>query len=140
VGTKIKKVKSKIFRRYQKSAKKSHICETDDSYDASWYCRKGGKLERVGERRPWNLKTRRKVLINYQKIVSKTESEEFSQEKEEKVYTEPKEIVDSKDLEIQEVEAICSEVDLPGTRTPVTVPKDLYRKEKEEEINNREND
>ncbi|KAF0464623.1 hypothetical protein F8M41_026476 [Gigaspora margarita] len=135
VRTEVKKVKWKAFRHYQSLAKKDHTCELDDPYDASWYCRKGGKLERVGERRPQSYKTRRKVSTNYKKIVSEMESEEFDQGKKEKVedvYTKSREIVNSKALEfflkiiekyshlmpsqfypqrIQEVEAMYSEVD-----------------------------
>ncbi|CAG8832079.1 1017_t:CDS:1, partial [Gigaspora margarita] len=91
IEPKIKKVKGKVFRRYKRSAKKDHTCKTDDPHDADWYCRKGSKLEKIRERRPQSLKTRRKDPTNYQKIVNKRESKEFDQEKEEKVYTEPRE-------------------------------------------------
>ncbi|CAG8829726.1 22248_t:CDS:10, partial [Gigaspora margarita] len=70
VRTKVEKVKSKVYRRYQKSAKNGHTCETNDPYDSSWYCRKGGKLER---------------------IVSKRKSEKFDQEIEGKKITQEKE-------------------------------------------------
>ncbi|CAG8817958.1 29779_t:CDS:2, partial [Gigaspora margarita] len=148
VETKVKKVKRKAFRHYQRLAKKGHTYEMDDPYDASWYCRKDGKLEMVGKRRPQSNKTRRKVPTNYKKIISEMESEEFDQGKEEKVevvYTEPREIVDGKALDqnylrrTKEKEATYFEVNLPGTRTPVAAPKVLDKKEKEGGINNKEN-
>ncbi|KAF0470346.1 hypothetical protein F8M41_025378 [Gigaspora margarita] len=115
IRTEVKKLKRKTLD-IQRLAKKGYTYKTDDPYDGSWYCRKGGNLKRVGEKRPRNLKTRRNVPTNYQNIVSKTESEEFDQEKEEKVYTEPREIIDK--------EATYPKVDLQGNRTPVAAPKD----------------
>ncbi|CAG8767786.1 948_t:CDS:2, partial [Gigaspora margarita] len=142
--------------------KKDYIEWLNIKTEIKKYCRKGSKLERVRERRPWSLKARRKVPMNYQKIVSKREPEEFYQKKEEKVYTEPKEIVDSKALEFllevmeeyfylmpsqttlkgfkKKKPRMYLEVDLPGTRSPVAAPKVLYEKEKEEEISDKASD
>ncbi|KAF0502927.1 hypothetical protein F8M41_019722 [Gigaspora margarita] len=113
IKTEVKEIKSKW---YQRLAKKDHTCKTDDSHDTSWYCGSGSKLEGVGERRPLSLKTRRKVSMNYQKIVSERESEQFNQEKKENIYTKSRKI------------------------NPVAAPKDLYKKEKEEGVNDKEND
>ncbi|CAG8674550.1 7472_t:CDS:2, partial [Gigaspora rosea] len=63
-----------------------YIITKDNPYNASWYCKKSGKLER---------------------IVSEMKSEEFNQGKEKKVedvYIELREIVDSKGIEIDEDE------------------------------------